>query len=90
LRDAAVTFTIFRVTAHSNMHTRQPMRRPTPSASTKATARAIAALADAARQRAVRRTATLPGGPRRKSVLWAIAIATAACLATAALLMMFD
>ncbi len=53
-------------------------------ASTKADARAIAALARAARQRATNRNVTAP------RLLWAITVAMIALLAATALIVMFD
>jgi hypothetical protein len=66
-----------------------PLRKPIPSVSTKANARAIAALAHAARSRAVRRSVTSTSthlGKRVLSVLWAIAVAVAVFFGATALI----
>jgi hypothetical protein len=66
-----------------------PLRKPIPSVSTKANARAIAALAQAARSRAVRRSATSANTLLRKrvlSALWAIALAVAVFFGATALI----
>lgn len=72
-----------------------PARVPKPisSASSKANARAIAALAHAARHRAPNRMDRAAQPPARRSApnpLWVIAIAMAAFFGATALIMMFD